>query len=177
MLQERVIICTRHGEILRRLDFQLQELLGFTTVIFPYSHQKELHSLTGLIIERFADPIQRIETGKTLYQLLFQNPTVFEGAEQFAKMMHHTGSRADYWNTVFTSCSPIGTEARDYSPTLAKAWSDHPVFLLSQRDWFTKDSYIEELQFLPIVKKVDLTNRVLVNVKYLKAINELKSFI
>lgn len=81
MLQERVLKRTRHGGILRRLDFQLQEYLGFMKVIFPYANkQNGLHSLTGLTVERFADPKQRIETGKSLYELLFQHPVVFRGA-------------------------------------------------------------------------------------------------
>ncbi|MDO7486357.1 DUF2515 family protein [Peribacillus frigoritolerans] len=86
MLQERILKRTRHGEILRRLDFQLQEHLGFMKVIFPYENkQKGLHSLTGLTVERFADPKQRIETGKLLYGLLFQHPVVFRGVGHFTK--------------------------------------------------------------------------------------------
>ncbi|MFD4815779.1 hypothetical protein [Peribacillus butanolivorans] len=47
--------------------------------MFPYAKKQDrLYSLTGLTVERFADPKQRIETGKILYQLLFQNPTVFK---------------------------------------------------------------------------------------------------
>ncbi|MBR8645390.1 DUF2515 family protein [[Brevibacterium] frigoritolerans] len=86
MLQERILKRTRHGEILRRLDFQLQEYLGFMKVIFPYANkQKGLHSLTGLTVERFADLKQRIETGKLLYGLLFQHPVVFRGVGHFTK--------------------------------------------------------------------------------------------
>lgn len=178
MLQERVINRTRHGEILRRLDFQLQELLGFTTVIFPYAKKQDrLYSLTGLTVERFADPKQRIETGKILYQLLFQNPTVFQGVGQFAKAVHHTGSREDYWKSIFTSETPSAIECKVYSPTLLDAWNDHTFFPLPSIDWFTMESFIEDLQTFPIIKKVDLTNKVLENIQQLKNINKLKSII
>ncbi|MFD6210759.1 DUF2515 family protein [Peribacillus sp. NPDC060253] len=176
MLQERVIKRTHHGEILRRLDFQLQEFLGFTNVIFPYANKKDgLHSLTGLTVERFADPKQRIETGKFLYELLFQ-PAVFRGVSQFIKEVTHTGSRKDYWQTIYTSDASASKDDKIYSPTLHDAWSDQIFFPPPSIDWFTKESQVEDLQSSPIIKKVDLTNKVLENVEHLKTINELKAF-
>lgn len=177
MMEERVLKRSRHGEILRRLDFRLQELLGFTTVLFPYAYQKKRYSLTGLTVSRFADPLQRIKTGKTLYQLLFQHPMILQGVEQFATNHPHTASRADYWDDVYTSTSISSVESKVYSPTLPTAWSDRPVFPLPRTDWFTKEAFIYDLQDLPFVQKVDLTSKVLENVQHLKTINELKSFI
>lgn len=177
MLEDRVLKRSRHGDILRRLDFQLQELFGFTTVLFPYAYQKKRYSLTGLTISRFADPLQRIETGKILYQLLFQHPSTLQGVMQFAKNNPHTGSREDYWDTIYTSKTLSGTESKVYSPTIPVAWSDHPIFPLPSTDWFTQDTFINELQNLPLVKKIDLTSKVLENIQHLKTINELKSFI
>ncbi|MGE7604164.1 DUF2515 family protein [Peribacillus sp. NPDC097675] len=177
MLEERVLKRSRHGEILRRLDFRLQELLGFTTVLFPYAPQKKLYSLTGLTVSRFADPFQRIETGKILYQLLFQHPVILKGVEQFANNTPHTGSREDYWDAIYTSISNSGDEGKVYSPTLPTAWPDRPVFPLPPTDWFTKETFINDIQSLPLVKRTDLTNKVFENVQQLKTINELKSFI
>lgn len=39
------------------------------------------------------------------------------------------------------------------------------------------ESFIEDLQTFPIIKKVDLTNKVLENIQQLKNINKLKSII
>lgn len=178
MLEERVLKRSNHGEILRRLDFRLQELLGFTTVLFPYVHHKKRYSLTGLTVSRFADPFQRIETGKILYQLLFQHPVTLKGVEQFANSTPHTGSREDYWDDVYTSkTTKFGDEEKVYSPTIPIAWPDRPVFPLPQTDWFSKETFIYDLQTLPLVKRTDLTSKVFENVQQLKTINELKSFI
>ncbi|MGE6377552.1 DUF2515 family protein [Peribacillus muralis] len=175
MIQERVLKRTRHGEILQRLDFQLQEFLGFTKVIFPYGNKQDgFRSLTGLTVERFADPKQRIETGKFLYELLFLHPSVFHGVEEFTIDVPHTGSRMDYWESIYSS-DPFAKDDKVYSPLLQDAWTDQPFFPLPMNDWYTKESFIEDLQDLPIIKKVDLTQKVLENVKHLKAINELKA--
>lgn len=176
MLQERVLKRTRHGEILRRLDFQLQEYLGFMNVIFPYENKQDgLHSLTGLTVERFADPKQRIETGKFLYGLLFQHPVVFRGVSQFTKEVPHTGSREDYWKKIYTSDPTTAKDAKVYSPTLHDAWADQIVFPLPPIDWFSNESFIEDLRSSPITKKADLTNKVLENVKQLKTLNGMKA--
>ncbi|MCY8938532.1 DUF2515 family protein [Peribacillus frigoritolerans] len=176
MLQERILKRTRHGEILRRLDFQLQEYLGFMKVIFPYANkQKGLHSLTGLTVERFADPKQRIETGKLLYGLLFQHPVVFRGVGHFTKEIPHTGSREDYWASIYTSDGSTSKDDKIYSPTLHDAWKDQLFFPPHSFDWFTNESYMEDLRSLPIIKKEDLTNEVLENVKQLKTLNGMKA--
>lgn len=176
MLQERILKRTRHGEILRRLDFQLQEYLGFMKVIFPYANkQKGLHSLTGLTVERFAEPKQRIETGKLLYGLLFQHPVVFRGVGHFTKEIPHTGSREDYWASIYTSDGTTSKDDKIFSPTLHDAWKDQLFFPPHSFDWFTNESFMEDLRSLPIIKKEDLTNEVLENVKQLKALNEMKA--
>ncbi|WP_152983687.1 DUF2515 family protein [Peribacillus muralis] len=175
MIQERILNRTRHGEILLRLDFQLQEFLGFTNVIFPYVNKQDgLRSLTGLTVERFANPRQRIETGKFLYELLFQHPSVFHGVEEFTNDVSHTGSRMDYWESIYSS-DAFAKDDKVYSPLLQDAWADHTFFPTPSIDWYKKESFIEDLQSKPIIKKVDLTNKVLENVKQLKAINELKA--
>ncbi|PJN86674.1 DUF2515 family protein [Bacillus sp. mrc49] len=175
MIQERVLKRTRHGEILLRLDFQLQEFLGFTNVIFPFVNKQDgIRSLTGLTVERFADPKRRIETGKFLYELLFEHPDVFHGVGEFTNAVPHTGSRMDYWESIYTS-DPFANNDKVYSPSLLDAWADHPFFPPPPIDWYTNESFIGHLQDSPLIKKVDLTKKVLENVKHLKAINELKS--
>ncbi|MDF9762963.1 hypothetical protein OKW24_004736 [Peribacillus simplex] len=176
MLQERVIKRTRHGEILRMLDFQLQEYLGFMNVIFPYANKQDgLRSLTGLTVDRFANPKQRIETGKFLYGLLFQDPVVFHGVGQFTKEVPHTGSREDYWESIYTSDASAAKDDKVYSPILHDAWADQIVFPPPSIDWFTNESFIEDLRSSPIIKKADLTNKVLENVKHLKTLNGMKA--
>ncbi|MGG0410402.1 DUF2515 family protein [Peribacillus simplex] len=176
MLQERILKRTRHGEILRRLDFQLQEYLGFVKVIFPYEKKRNgLHFLTGLTVERFADPKQRIETGKLLYELLFQHPVVFRGVGQFTKEVPHTGSREDYWGSIYTSEASTSKNDKIYSPTLHDAWADQRFFPPPSIDWFTNESFIEDLRSTPIIKKADLTNKVLENVNQLNTLNGMKA--
>ncbi|TVX83092.1 DUF2515 domain-containing protein [Peribacillus simplex] len=176
MLQERILKRTRHGEILRRLDFLLQEYLGFMKVIFPYANkQNGLHALTGLTVERFADPKQRIETGKSLYELLFQHPVVFRGVSQFTKEVPHTGSRKDYWGSIYTSDASTSKDDKVYSPTLHDAWADQLFFPPHSIDWFSNESFIEDLRSTPIIKKADLTNKVLENVNQLKTLNGMKA--
>jgi hypothetical protein len=101
MLEERVIKRSHHAEIMKSIDFQLQEFLGFTSVIFPYKQKgNPLHSLTGMIIQRFENPISRIQTGKILYGMLFGS-TALRGVLQFARNKSYTGSRSDYWDSIF----------------------------------------------------------------------------
>ncbi|MFF2499774.1 DUF2515 family protein [Peribacillus sp. NPDC058075] len=172
ILQERILKRTGHGEILRRLDFQLH----FMKVIFPYANkQKGFHSLTGLTVERFADPKQRIETGKSLYELLFQHPVVFRGVGPFTKEIPHKGSREDYWACIYSSDASTSKDDKVYSPTLHDAWKDHLFFPPHSFDWFTNESFLEDLRSLPIIKRADLTNEVLESVKHLKIFNGMKA--
>ncbi|RFU70464.1 DUF2515 domain-containing protein [Peribacillus saganii] len=175
MLQKRVLSKQNHANILKKIDFQLQELFGLTAVIFPHKEgRQDLYSLTGVIVNQFQDPKMRIMTGKKLYQLLFQDPKIYKGVCQFADSVTHTGSRSDYWDTIFTKNKFAG---KIYSPILVNAWSDIPPMQLSKADWFDDSSYIEELKTYPIIPKQDITEKVLENVSTLQLLNEVKGII
>ena len=176
MIQERVIKRSQFGNILKRIDFQLQELLGFTSVIFPYTNRNGKTVLPGLTIEHFAEPDSRIETGKKLYRLLFDDPIIKKAVLRFAESVPHTGSREDYWPTVHTQNSS-NPNNKIYSPTVQAAWKDHALFPFSPADWFTDRRYIKDLQSLPPVKRIDMSGKVLEHAKALQVLNEIKSFI
>jgi hypothetical protein len=178
MLEERIIKHSRHAEIFQRIDFQLQEFFGFTTVIFPYKQKPGgMYSLTGLTVTRFADPYMRIMTGKILYSLLFQKQTIFQGINDFAKKMPHTGSRADYWKAIYTNEKTIGGSEAIYSPVLHDAWPDKSIFPVPYSDWFTKESDINNLETFPVVERADITQKIMKNVRHIKVINDLKSIV
>ncbi|WP_180953955.1 DUF2515 family protein [Bacillus sp. M6-12] len=172
MLENRVLSQPKNADILKKIDFQLQELLGLTAVIFPYKKRKNgLYSLTGLIVNGFNDPQKRIMTGKKLYQLLFQHPKIYKGIWEFAQSIPHTGSRADYWAPLFSVHKSPG---KIYSPELSVAWNDVPPIRLSKKDWFDDVSQIDELKTYPFIPKQDITERVLENIRTIQLINEVK---
>ena len=104
MLEERLLTRVPHSQLLKRLDFQLQENLGFTMVLFPYEQKKDtLTRMTGMVVKRFADLKSRILIGKKLYSLLFQDLQVLKGVLEFCSEAPHSGSRADYWRGVFST--------------------------------------------------------------------------
>lgn len=174
MLEQRLITRPPHSQIMKRLDFQLQENLGFTMVLFPYQRKKyELTRLTGLVVKRFADPKSRILIGKKLYRLLFQDINVLQGCLEFSCDVPHSGSRSDYWSGVFST----NKRNRLYSPVLQDAWTDAALNYLPINDWFVNDQSIGELHSYPKVKKTDLTKKAFDHTSILQLINQTKQFI
>jgi hypothetical protein len=100
---------------------------------------------------------------------------VFRGVGHFTKEIPHTGSREDYWASIYTSDGSTSKDDKIFSPTLHDAWKDQLFFPPHSFDWFTNESFMEDLRSLPIIKKEDLTNEVLENVKQLKTLNEMKA--
>jgi hypothetical protein len=175
MLEDRILKRTSHGEVLQRIDFQLQEFLGFTTVIFPFSYKKTApSSLTGLTVKRFADLSNRIMTGKKLYAILFQYPEIHKGIYHFSKSIPHTGSRADYWPYIFGENKQQG---KIHSPSLTEAWPDEPLPIIPMLDWFKNEDCMDDLIELPAMKKLDITETVINNLRQLQLINEIKAII
>ncbi|PLT31214.1 DUF2515 family protein [Peribacillus deserti] len=177
MIEDRIIKRFGHAELLSRLDFQLQEFFGFTTVIFPYKQRLgRPYQLTGLSVERFADPAMRILTGKKLYSLLFDKKDVLEGVSKFSINTEHTASRSDYWKTIFTN-SLAERGKKIYSPVLTSAWNDRPFEAGTHSDWFIHKDFIEDLRTEVIMKHEDITDKVKNNLAAIKVINEIKSVI
>ncbi|MFD2973761.1 DUF2515 family protein [Peribacillus deserti] len=178
MLEDRIIKRFGYAELLAGIDFQLQEFFGFTTVVFPYKQKKpsKFYKLTGLSVERFEDPLHRILTGKKLYSLLFHKKDVFEGVLKFAASSTHSASRADYWNTIFTS-SLAHSSKKIYSPVLNSAWKDRTLDSAALSDWFISETFIEDLRTEIMAGREDITNKVKDNLTAIKVMNEIKSII
>lgn len=174
MLEERLLTRPPHSHLLKRLDFQLQENLGFTMVLFPYEQKKDmLTRMTGLVVKRFADLKSRILIGKKLYSLLFQDLQVLKGVLEFCGDVPHSGSRADYWSGVFSTKN----RNRVYSPVLGDAWSDATLSYVPKNDWFVTDQSIKDVQSYPKVKRTDLTKRAYEQINMLQMINKTSQLI
>jgi len=148
--------------VLGTLFFGMQSLLQLNQVVFPYrltaleGHRPEADPepfrLAGLVLENFNSLRERIEFGKKLYALLFGVPDVRNGVHRFARLVRHTGSRADYAPQLFAAIRHrppqrpyrerlAGIRLRPgadplYSPRLSDAWADVPVKPAEPGDWF-----------------------------------------
>ncbi len=157
-------------KVLSSLTYQLQEKLGFTLVLFPYRKVSKAH-LTGLGVQQFSNLSNRIEIGKKLYVLLFNNEDVLYGALRFSKENSHTGSREDYLPAVFSTDS---TSRKIYSPTIEAAWADfnHPSIVPFA--WFKDIQEVIELFHLPAsIEPADMEKTHLYNLMKLTGISEL----
>lgn len=174
MLEERLLTRSPYSQLLKRLDFQLQENLGFTMVLFPYQQKKDtLTRMTGLVVRRFADLKSRILIGKKLYFLLFQDLQVLKGVLEFCRDVPHSGSRADYWSGVFSTKK----RNRVYSPVLGDAWSDTALSYVPKNDWFVNVQFIKDVQTYPKVKRNDLTKQEFEQITMLQMINKTSQLI
>ncbi|MDT8859717.1 DUF2515 domain-containing protein [Alkalihalobacillus sp. MEB130] len=145
-IEKRVIQNTFFRKhVLDTLLFQVQELMQFTQVLLPYEYKKQKRKrLAGTIVENFDSISERIMVGKHLYAILFGLSPLFSDIYSFALNTSHSGSRADYWPTIFTDqkkkrtkkmssstfCDPI------YSPALSEAWQDVTHTFTDHTDWF-----------------------------------------
>ena len=87
-------------EVLDTLKFKLQELFSFTFILCPYWSKGKMR-LAGQVLRHFDSLNERIELGKRLYTLLFQNKVGFNLFLEWANSRLHTGSRQDYWPHLF----------------------------------------------------------------------------
>ncbi|WP_404428243.1 DUF2515 family protein [Sutcliffiella horikoshii] len=157
-------------KVLSSLTYQLQEKLGFTLVLFPYRKGSKT-LLTGLGVQQFSNLSNRIEIGKKLYVLLFNNEDVLHGTLRFSKENSHTGSRQDYLPAVFSTDS---TSRKIYSPTIEAAWADfnHPSIVPVA--WFKDIQEVIELFHLPAsIEPADMEKTHLYNLMKLTGISEL----
>ncbi|CAM3048975.1 DUF2515 domain-containing protein [Paenibacillus sediminis] len=159
--------------VFHQMDFKVHEWVQLNQVIFPISlsassdNSKNTNflpetSLTGLVLEHFANVDERIEFGKTLYAMLFGYQDVLDGAVSFAASTPHRGSRADYWPGLFTTerkealTTPnelsellkqewLPSGQKIYSPILQKVWSDIPYEAISRFDWLQDSKVLRHL--------------------------------
>lgn len=162
-IEERVVKNDAYSSVFKSIPFSLQNLLQLTKIVFPVMNGKM--RLTGLSVSGFHHLARRIQTGKTLYGLLFEDQ-ILPGVKKFVNQQPHTGSRKDYWNKVFTDDANefIGDYSKErirffslkkraprlYSPKLLDGWdlflTDPPM----RGDWFSKEkgsipSHLEQL--------------------------------
>ncbi len=158
MLEERVIKGIYHStSLLHELPYKLQENLGFTTIFIPYKVSKKYrYRLSGKTVREFEQVKKRIELGKELYQILFEESYLSE-TMRFAHHYPHTGSRSDYWDFMFSKVE--NTNEKLFSPPLESVWEDVTHQYTKNGDWFQQKN-MDVLSFfneLPEVTKYDLT--------------------
>lgn len=172
--------------VLETLPFKTQSVLHLNHVFFPFFDLKTNKiRLAGAIVRDFREVIERIQVGKRLYALLFQEQNIDAELYQWAKKTEHTGSRVDYWPQLYSTSSKqtLSTAytfhlaggnlheqaAPVYSPTLESVWSDilnHEI--PAYQEWFTNIEGVNELIGDENPHPYDLTD------EYLFAINKLE---
>lgn len=150
---------TFQQKVLHTPEFKLQELFSFNQILFPYYEQGEI-KLVGRTMRKFGLLSGRIEFGKELYALLFQNPERLNAIKNWAADHPHTGSRKDFWPGIFHSireelpgkyqlhlknCKLRAGASRIYSPFLVNVWRNvnHPQ--AETGDWYREFSVVEGL--------------------------------
>jgi hypothetical protein len=153
--------------VLGTWEFKAQALLQMNEVFFPY---RELGSrdvkLAGQVCYDFNSLEERIDLGKRLYSILFDNSMIFRGVLEWAKNHPHTGSRVDFWPQLFThdkqkqnkaeiysqrlsGCELLPQAAKLYSPFLEEAWPNQPIDPPGVQDWFKDEKAAKYLKQLP----------------------------
>ncbi len=135
-------------EVLRKLEFFLQDVLSFNHILFPFDNK----GMRGQTLHQFESLHERILLGKRLYAVLFKNKDFHNRVLEWAKSHPHTGSRKDYWPHLFNNvregapslsyllrlkgCKLRKRASRFYSPSLENAWKNvsHPE--AEPGDWF-----------------------------------------
>ncbi|WP_221564966.1 DUF2515 family protein [Alkalihalobacillus sp. TS-13] len=159
-LEKQLMINEQQNQILKTIEFSLQDVLSLNHILFPYD-QTGKTKLTGQTLHHFTSLHERIELGKRMYSLLFSDQERYERLFQWAKRTPHTGSRTDYWPELFKrvketipgrlynpqlkNCRLKPNASHLYSPELQFAWKDilhnEPV----QVDWFNNVNVVDYL--------------------------------
>lgn len=178
-IQERVINHSNYHNTIHSLEFKLQDLFGFTQIIFPYLIKKwckQKHYLAGRTVQNFTSLVERIQFGKSLYSILFLNNKVFEGAKRFSSSVSHTGSRSDYWKSIFTPKEESFSK-KIYSPRLEQAWPNIHHRFDDFSDWYQDSSIFSELKTLSVIKETDITKEYIKDLITLYSIENVKSLL
>ncbi|MBU8907587.1 DUF2515 domain-containing protein [Desertibacillus haloalkaliphilus] len=150
-LEQRVIQNDHYQEtVLETMNFKIQELFSLNQILMPYQKQSEI-KVIGQSINQFSSVHERIMLGKRLYELLFDGD-VYERIFTWACRHPHTGSRRDYWSSIFhdinesvpgepfvrrtKNCQLRPGAKRIYSPRLTQAWADVDHHEAEVGDWF-----------------------------------------
>lgn len=147
-------------EVLGTLEFEIQDLLSFNQILFPYNDYGVI-KLAGQTVNQFKSLHERIQLGKRLYMILFDTE-VLKKVEDWAMAHPHTASRKDYWPHIFndvhegipglkyqiklSSCKLKPGARRIYSPKLKHVWKNvqHPE--AEPGEWFNNFQVLEYLK-------------------------------
>lgn len=149
-VEKRVVQHPVHQkEVFGTLEFNLQDLLSFNQILFPYGNR----NLAGQTLHQFGSVTERILLGKRLYTVLFKDPIILQQVYEWAVAHPHTGSRKDYWSHIFNninegipgfayslrlkSCQLRPGARKIYSPALEHAWKNVTQEEAEKGDWFT----------------------------------------
>lgn len=148
VIQQPVINQTIYKQnVFHSAPYKLQDLLHFSTVIFPSLHGK----LYGFTVNNFQTLTNRIDLGKRLGWLLFHSG-LYQQFEAFAKAVPHTGSRYDY-EKLFPE------KRRRETPILRMAYTivSHSLDGLRE-DWFHGQSTKKWFKEKKIPKNYEVTD-------------------
>ncbi|WP_261128890.1 DUF2515 domain-containing protein [Bacillus sp. Marseille-Q3570] len=159
-LEKQLMINDQQNQILKTIEFSLQDVLSLNHILFPYDQTGET-KLTGQTLHHFTSLPERIELGKRMYALLYSNQKRYERSFQWAQRNPHTGSRTDYWPGLFKrvketipgrlynpqvkNCKLKSGAAHLYSPELQFAWKDIVHNAPVQADWFNNVDVVDYL--------------------------------
>ena len=174
-LEQRVILNPFYqAHVMQTISFALQERLGLTNVVFPYYNEISIR-LAGVTVTQFSQIKARVHVGKKLYNILFQNELVFEGANEFARKVTHSGSRSDYLPDIFSSSK---TTKKIHSPTLHDAWNTYTHPSPKMEDWFKKDlSILHLFEKIKPIDKYDITDSYMQNLLKLTSLGKIKDLL
>ncbi len=154
--------------VLSHLDFTLPALFSLTQIFFPFTENGETNlKLIGTRVTHFDQLALRINVGKLLYQLLFEDHERYWYILQFCTNVPHTGSRADFFPSRFTNHAPSSgpssnsksTKKLYVSPSLPDAWPDTVQPPAKGHDWFDDPAWYNLLtspeDYLPILSETD----------------------
>lgn len=154
-------------KVTKTMLFQTQDAFQFTHVTFPYVSFQNKIKLTGTSVQDFTEIAQRILIGKQLYMQLFGISPLSQHIKAFTAV-EHTGSREDFWPTVFSKDDKAVAEQENfflskkrkpfiYSPALEDVWGLIHHATPNKEDWYTSEtnpfsyfSTIEQPGFLDI---------------------------
>ena len=174
-LEQRVILNPFYqAHVMQTISFALQERLGLTNVVFPYRNELSIR-LAGVTVTQFSHIEARVHVGKKLYNILFQNEKVFEGAIEFAQKVTHSGSRSDYLPDIFSSSK---ITKKIHSPTIHDAWNTYTHPSPKMEDWFKKDlSILNLFEKIEPVEKYDITDSYMQNLLKLSSLGKIKDLL
>lgn len=134
MLQKRLLDPSyMYDELFHSLKYHFQEKMGWTDIVFPQKMFWKT-SLYGISVDSFLEVTSRIQTGFSLYKLLFHPNKNVSPYLSFANSHPHTASREDYWPFHFSTNKL--NDKRIYSPSLDLAWQDQESKAMPVKDWY-----------------------------------------